>query len=1742
MTLTRRPASPHLFAGYRFSIALAAAAALGGLSFAAYTRSKWVHTPDASVGVALNDQEMAGIVGAFTRPKATHYSGCPYCSRGPGGNSGEQGTNSPHVDPTTGSVHDTVPGPSVNAVGGGVKVNFTYNSDMADGSNTALRMSMGYGWTHTYEMCLMESGRDVLWLHGDGSVTGFRNRFGTYQPLPGEFSTMQAVPGAIQVTTTDGTVHRFDRHVSANTPGDRWLPGTSTDANGRVTHYTYNGSNQLTNVVDHYGNSLHFTYDGNGRLSSVGDPIGRLVRLQYDTKANNLTGIIDPAGNVYSYTFSANQQMLAKAIYSAAMVATERYKLSWNTVTQRIAQIIDASGTPVYSAASSTGWSVNRDTSTSSSEMRYVPGTSTITDGLGHTWTYTYDDRGLLTRVDAPLVNGQPAVTTYTYDPGTLSVTSQTDPLGRVTTYQYDPHGNTTQTVDPQGNTTTYSYTHPTIPSLRTGVVDPAGRVTTYQYDAHGNQTGTVDALGHSTLYGYDADGRRTSTTDRNGHVTVYTYDPLSRLIVTTRDPAGLNLSTTTTYDSAGRVTGVTDPMGHTATFTYDPLDRQTSVVDPMGHTTTTVYDERGNRTSVTDPMGHTTTYHYDTRNRQTSTIDPMGATTTTAYDAAGNVTSTTDRNGHATTYQYDARNRQTTVIDAMGGVTTTQYDAADNRTSTTHQVAPADGPNRVTQYTYDSLNRVITETRDPLGLSVTTQYDYAPPGGGGCGCNGTPGAGNVHKTTDPMGRVTYTYYDAIDRKVSVVRKVGDTADNEGDADDAITRTTYDAEGNVIETRVENGPGASIVVDYDYDAVNRRTSQVRDPGGANLVTTYTYDANGNIIQSVNPAGNTTITNYDDANRQVSRTDSLGSVVTTAYDADGNVISVTDGMGHTTTTNYDADERATEVIDPLGGTTTTTYDADGNVTSVSDPLNHVTTTHYDANGRVTQTIDAIGSTTTTTYDAVGNVLTETTTNTTQSGPVNQTTTYFYDALDRRTSTRYADDEDGRPRQTTTFYDADGEVTQTISQNLDTTAYSYDELGRLTQRSFTPAVGSPTYPAVQGPETYAYDRASQLVTATHAETFPDPSSTLTFTYDGAGRLIHTTQDGRTVQYDYTVNPGTNRRDVTYDSGRTVREGYDARTRLTTVTDQPSGSPVGAFTYDAANRLTTTVRGSGGPGLTTTYTYDAIDRRVSAADGAPMSTQYTYDPAGNHLTTRRDHAADYSELYRYDSLNRVIDHKRGTLLPDSSDTSSLTANPAITQRQQFTYDENGNRLESAVRVNGADSCEDRYSNKANELIHGNGGLCPSPVAGPGVDYFYDDNGNLVSDATAPVVGGLTYDYDAANRLTRVRRLSDGVVVARYYYDALDRRIRKTVTNSGPLDGTTTFLYDHDWRVLAVYDGAGVLQREHAYGCGADQRICTDLNLVLDGSSIGPGDKRLFLLSDTVGSITAVTDDAGDIIEAYLYDAYGRQTVISDGPDGDAFVNFTADDAYTPGGVPMESALFTGREYDAETGLCYYRNRCYSPVLGRFLTRDPLGFVDGRNLYQYVKSNPSTLVDPSGLAEQTLTARTIQGPAMGYCGAFQWRIRWELALAAEKGSWIVQHITFRVHVENCWGQDITRAFGVNPVTEYWEGWPVSKGYRTDGYARQGGYSDQYSGRGFGLCTKGETAIIGDASYYADLARLPATFRTNNRATLAGILPATTVNPNLDGGTQPLAHEIRVTWNCCPRTWRLSQLAHQAP
>jgi RHS repeat-associated protein len=237
--------------------------------------------------------------------------------------------------------------------------------------------------------------------------------------------------------------------------------------------------------------------------------------------------------------------------------------------------------------------------------------------------------------------------------------------------------------------------------------------------------------------------------------------------------------------------------------------------------------------------------------------------------------------------------------------------------------------------------------------------------------------------------------------------------------------------------------------------------------------------------------------------------------------------------------------------------------------------------------------------------------------------------------------------------------------------------------------------------------------------------------------------------------------------------------------------------------------------------------------------------------------------------------------------------------------------------------------------------------------VEFAVDENGNRLADDRHG------YAWDAYNRLRTVHDPGTEDLVATYTYDSLGRRIGKTVGND-----TTLFVYD-GVNVIEEYNATGSLLRQFVHGAEINHPLLMDTDLDGDGIATGDGDRRLHYLQDGLGSVAGLVDDDGQLIEGYLYDAYGQTAVIRPGANG--VVDWGGDDVVSSESNVGNPYGFTGQRLDAETGLYYYRARYYDALTGNFLSRDPLGVWGDElslgNAYAYVGAMPLTYVDWFGL-----------------------------------------------------------------------------------------------------------------------------------------------------------------------------------
>jgi RHS repeat-associated protein len=884
------------------------------------------------------------------------------------------------------------------------------------------------------------------------------------------------------------------------------------------------------------------------------------------------------------------------------------------------------------------------------------------------------------------------------------------------------------------------------------------------------------------------------------------------------------------------------------------------------------------------------------------------------------------------------------------------------------------DGEGRTTTYARDSGGfGFITSKTDANGAITQYSRDYA---------------GRVLSRTDALGHArshTYnskgfmlTQTDELNRTTTITRDSTNRPTRKDYPDASYETWTYNANSQPLTHRLRNGGTES----FAYDALGNVTSRMDAAGNT---TTYTYYATGLASSARDARLNTIAYIYNWRGQVLTTTYSDNSTVSNQYDTFGNRTSVTDELGHATAYTYDEYNRVKTVTDPLNRTTSYEYGrAPGcnscsyanTLTRITSPGGTQTTYSYDQSGlRTCQTVGAgttDAATTTYSYDSAKSLVSMT-------DPRDKVSHFTYDDKHRKLSasdplgnmTAWSYDSEGNKLTETR---ADGGVTHFVYDNRNRLSQTTDPAGHVTQMTYDNADNlltlrdarnnlyafaydllnrklSLTYPD-NSHENFGYDavgnvatnttRAGQVKTSTYDNrnretgfvwndsltpsvtktydaagrtvTMNSSISSLSYSYDGANQLLSETQNvsggpaPKTVAYSYDANG--NRLTLGYPGGNSVSYGYTGRNRLNGIT---SGSISANYVYDLnGNCLAKTL----GNGTSASYAYDDANRLLSIDDRASGTSferfNYAYNAAGNR-TSRQSSIDNQSstDIYGYDPIDQLTEVKY------NFSAGANTQDRLV----DYDYDSVGNR--ASVTDNGSSYT---YSlNNLNEY-----------TAISGNNLGYDTNGNLVSAAMPGATW--TYTYDAQNRLTSA--LSTGTNMSASY-DACNRCVSRII------NGGITFFYYDGWNLIEERTGSDVLQASYTNGAHVDEIIARVTPVMAS-----------YYHHDVLGSTTALTDSNGSVTERYSYDVYGAP----------AFFDSTSQ--------PLNSStvgnrfLFTGREYLSVGGLYDYRNRIYSPSVGRFLQTDSLRFTAGdANLYRYVANSVTRVTDPHGLLGEQYT-----------------------------------------------------------------------------------------------------------------------------------------------------------------------------
>jgi RHS repeat-associated protein len=782
--------------------------------------------------------------------------------------------------------------------------------------------------------------------------------------------------------------------------------------------------------------------------------------------------------------------------------------------------------------------------------------------------------------------------------------------------------------------------------------------------------------------------------------------------------------------------------------------------------------------------------------------------------------------------------------------------------------------------------------------------------------------AGRSVAAVNPLGQTRTTTYDVADRPVASIDPLGNTTTNVFDgADRPIASvdplgqrntTTYDAAGRAIASVNALGDATT----FAYDAAGRRSETI-DARGA--VATTVYDAAGRTQATVDALGNRTTLAYDAAGRQVAVSNALGYVATTVHDAAGRAAAALDPLGFRTTFAYDAANRPVAQTDPLGHRTTSVYDAAGRLIATVNPLGDRATFSYDAAGLRVARTDANGHLSTTVYDAVGTAIAEV-------NALGHRTTAVFDAAGRRIGildanggrNTYTHDAAGRiaqhldalGRATTFAYDAAGRQTSILDARAVQATFQYDAANRLTSRMST---NDP-------PVTFGYDAIVNRTVAV------DGTGRSTFTYDLLGRRL-TAVDPAGNAITYTYDALGQRATMTAPNGGVFSYAYGPRGQIAHLVN-PQGDRT-TFSYDAAGRRTLTELANG---TRASYTYDGASRvaqlcNLKADDSVILGLTYEHDAMGTPVGMVE--SSGDSVTWTYDATDQLTREQRSG--GSGYDTT-------------YTYDPLGNRI-----VKEAPGALTTYAyDLANQLT-------TSQDASGVTTYTYDLAGNL-QVVEQPTAQRTTNTWDDQNRQTRVL-LPDGTVVTNTYrFD----RLRLAKEDS---QGVVRFIWDCQ-NYLAETDAENAIQAEYTNEPQSYGNLISQYRK--DGGVVWTPSYYQY---DALGSTRALTNGDGNSTDTYVYDAWGNEVSVSG-----STVN------------PFQWVGRWGYYWDDVTGTFYIRARAYEPVTGRWTSqdplfypvanllltplflcsRDPIGYVDGQNLYANYLLFSS--VDPSGNARMTI------------------------------------------------------------------------------------------------------------------------------------------------------------------------------
>jgi RHS repeat-associated protein len=785
-----------------------------------------------------------------------------------------------------------------------------------------------------------------------------------------------------------------------------------------------------------------------------------------------------------------------------------------------------------------------------------------------------------------------------------------------------------------------------------------------------------------------------------------------------------------------------------------------------------------------------------------------------------------------------------------------------------------------------------------------------------------------MHTKTDPLNKTTTYYYDSDHRLVQSTDPEGKNRSFAYAPAQSFTRMT-EKDGGIWKFTYNPELGVLTEKEDPYGKKEKfgyntgKLEYIEDQRGKRTYFAYDSGGNGNITSITDALSQ--VTNYPMYNslNQVKRIEYPGSptpVVLLDYNAQGNL---------------------TYFKDPGGNETQFGYDSRGNRTtiqSIGNNLVNVTNTYDQYNYLRTITDNRTGAQVQLEYDSAGNL-------SVHKDPMTPTnnTTYEYNGFSK---VKKVTDPEGNIINF--YYDLMANLASMTDANSKTTSYEYNYRGQATK--ITDALNNITQFAYGSGCPSCGTGVEKLTSVTDGR-----GKTTIFEYDLTGRIIKETDalgKYKTYAYDVLLNKITKTDEdgvaihytyddlyrltqISYPSSLTATFGYDARGNMNAAANPNIGY---TFTYDLNNLLSSVLDSNN---KTITYQYNSLNQRTRmVADGRTID--YTYDN-GNRLWQVLSPIPVAEILYDAAGRRQTLSYPNLVTTTYSYNKSSFLTNLLARYNQQttinsfaYTPDGMGNRI-NMTDLAGVHNYTYDNTYQLTQATHPN-----MPLE----QFTYDQVGNrLSSEGQAPGSGMITeYVYDFENRLIEVNYTG---MLAQYKYDPFGRRIEKN------MNGTITrYVYDGP-HIVSEYDGSWNVKAQYVSTLDIDDPV-----------TVTQGGNTYYYHKDGLGSVVNLTNIAGTVLKSYTYKSFGE--------------------IHSETGSLVQPFAFTGREYDSESGLYFYRARSYDPRAGKFVTKDPIGFMGGDvNLYRGMGNDPVNWIDPFGLEMVSLqSGMGIVKKAKGWIG----------------------------------------------------------------------------------------------------------------------------------------------------------------